>query len=66
MAYPFRPLKAKKLRKLSRDREDSDQFIEVTNHPIKVESPVADTRPINSPPPTLSAKFSTDKIFSQP
>jgi hypothetical protein len=65
MAYPFRPLKAKKLRKLSREREDSDQFIEVTNHPIEFESPVADPCSITSPLPPLSAKINTENIISQ-
>jgi hypothetical protein len=65
MAYPFRPLKERQLRKLSRGREDSYQLIEVSNRPIEFESPVADPRLKTSPLPALSAKTSTDKISNQ-
>jgi hypothetical protein len=65
MAYPFRPLKAKKLRKLAREREESNQFIEVYNRSIKLESPVADPRRKTSPLPALSTNTSTENIISQ-
>jgi hypothetical protein len=50
---------------LSREREDSDQFIEVSNHSIEFESPVADPRRKTSPLPALSAKIGTENIISQ-
>jgi hypothetical protein len=65
MAYPFMPLKGKKLRKLTREREESNQFIEVSNRSIEFESPVADPRCETSPLPALSAKIAVEKIFSQ-
>jgi hypothetical protein len=57
-------LKGKKLRKLNREREESDQFIEVFNRPLEFESPVADPCRKTSPLPALS-KTSTEKIISQ-
>jgi hypothetical protein len=65
MAYPFMPLRGRKLRKLIREREESNQFIEVSNHSIEFESPVADPCRKTSPFPELSAKTSTEKIISQ-
>ena len=66
MAYPFRPLKAKKLRKLNREREESDQFIEVSNRPIEFETPVADPRQNKtSPLPPSGVKINTENIISQ-
>jgi hypothetical protein len=65
MAYPFRPLKERQLRKLTREREESDQFIEVSNRSIELESPVADSRRKTRPLPALSTNTSTEKIISQ-
>ncbi len=65
MAYPFRPLKERQLRKLAREREESDQSGPDSNCSIEFESPVADPHRITSPLPALSAKVSTDKIISQ-
>jgi hypothetical protein len=66
MAYPFRPIRKRKLRKLPRAREDSDQCIEVSNHSIELESPAADPhRNKTSPLPALSAKIAAEKISSQ-
>ena len=65
MAYPFMPLKGRKIRKLTKGREDSDPIVEVSNRSIELESPLADPRSITSPLPALSAKISTEKIISQ-
>jgi hypothetical protein len=65
MAYPFRPLKAKKLRKLNREREESNQFIEVSNHSIEFESPVADPRCKTRPFPTIICQIATEKNVGQ-
>jgi hypothetical protein len=65
MAYPFMPLKGKKLRKLTREREDSNQFVEVSSRSIEFESPVTDPRRNTSPLPALSTKTSTENIISQ-
>ena len=46
MAYPFRPMKARKLRKLTREREDSNRRVTVFNRPIEFETPVAEPRRI--------------------
>jgi hypothetical protein len=64
MAYPFRPLKERQLRKLAREREESNQVGPDSNHPIEFESPVADPRRKTRPLPALS-KTSTEKIISQ-
>jgi hypothetical protein len=66
MAYPFRPLKARQLRKLNREREDSNSLVEVFNRPIEFESPVADPRRITRPLPALSTNTSTENNISQP
>jgi hypothetical protein len=65
MAYPFRPLKGKKLRKLTKNREDSNQLVEVSNQPFELESPVADPRRKTSPLPALSTNTSTENIINQ-
>jgi hypothetical protein len=66
MAYPFRPLRGRKLRKLTREREESNQFIEVSNHSIEFESPVTDPRQDKTRPlPALSTNTSTENIISQ-
>jgi hypothetical protein len=51
---------------LSREREESNQFIEVSNRPIEFDSPVADPRRKTKPLPALSTKTSTENIISQP
>ena len=65
MAYPFRPLKERQLRKLTREREDSDQFIEVSNRHLEFDSPVADPRRKTSPLPPSSVKINTENIINQ-
>jgi hypothetical protein len=65
MAYPFMPMKGRKLRKLSKEREDSNQFIEVSNRSIELESPVADPRRKTRPLTALSTNTSTENIISQ-
>ncbi len=65
MAYPFMPLKERQLRKLTREREESNQFIEVFNRPIEFESPVAEPHRNTSPLPALSAKIAAEKISNQ-
>jgi hypothetical protein len=65
MAYPFRPLKGRKPRKLSREREDSDFGVTDSNRPIEFESPVADPRCKTRPLPALSTNTSTENIISQ-
>jgi hypothetical protein len=65
MAYPFRPLKERQLRKLTREREDSNQAGPDANQPIEFETPVADPRRETSPLPTLSAKITTENILGQ-
>jgi hypothetical protein len=66
MAYPFRPLKERQLRKLNRECEDSDSLLEVSNRSIEFESPVTDPRRNTRPLPALSANTSTENIISQP
>jgi hypothetical protein len=65
MAYPFMPLKTRKLRKLNREREDSDSGDTDSNRFIEFESPVADLRCKSRPLPALSTNTSTEKIISQ-
>jgi hypothetical protein len=65
MAYPFMPLKGRKLRKPNGEREDSDRFIEVAKRPIEFEIPITDPRCKTSPLPALSAKIAAKKISSQ-
>jgi hypothetical protein len=65
MAYPFMPMKGRKLRKLAREHEDSDQAGPDSNRYIEFESPVADSRRKTSPLPALSTKTSTENIISQ-
>jgi hypothetical protein len=67
MAYPFMPMKARNLRKLTREREESNQFIEVSNRPIEFDSAVADPRcnKTSSRPPII-CQIGTEKIISQP
>jgi len=60
MAYPFRPLKPKKLRKLAREHEDSDLAGPDSNRSIEFETPVADPRQNEtSPLPASSANIAT-------
>jgi hypothetical protein len=65
MAYPFRPIRRRKLRKLSREREDSDQSGSDSNRSIEFESPVADSHRETSLFPALSTNTSTENIISQ-
>jgi hypothetical protein len=65
MAYPFMPMKGRKLRKLTREREESDSLVEVSNCSSEFESPAADPRRITSPLPALSTNTSTENIISQ-
>jgi hypothetical protein len=66
MAYPFRPLKERQLRKLNREREDSDFDDSDSNRSIEFESPVADPRRKTRALPALSTNTSTENIISQP
>jgi hypothetical protein len=66
MAHPFMPMKARKLRKLTRRRKDSNSAVTVFNRPVEFETPVADPRPKTRPLPALSAKITAEKISSQP
>jgi hypothetical protein len=67
MAHPFMSMKAKKLRKLTREREDFNSAVTVFNRPIEFKTPVADPhRNKTSPLPAVIAKIVTDKIISQP
>jgi hypothetical protein len=59
------PLKERQLRKLNREREESNQFIEVSNRSSEFETPVADPRRETSPLPALSAKITTENILGQ-
>jgi hypothetical protein len=65
MAYPFRPLKEKQLRKLSREREESNQSGSDSNYSIEFNSPVADPRRKTRPLPALSTNTSTENIIRQ-
>ena len=65
MAHPFMPMKARKLRKLTRRRKDSNQTVTVFNRPVEFKTPDADPhRNKTSPLPAVSAKIVTNKIFS--
>jgi hypothetical protein len=66
MAYPFRPLKERQLRKLNREREDSDFGDTDSNCSIEFDSPVADPRSKTRPLPALSAKSTTENNINQP
>jgi hypothetical protein len=67
MAHPFIPLKARKLRKLTRKREESNQACPDSNRRPEFETPVADSRrnKISSRPPII-CQIATEKIISQP
>jgi hypothetical protein len=54
MAYPFMPMKARKLRKLTREREDSNQSVTVSNRPVEFETPVAEPRRKTRPLPAIT------------
>jgi hypothetical protein len=64
MAYPFMPMKGRKLRKLTRQRENSDFGDSDSNRSIEFETPADSCLKIR-PLPALSAKISTEKIISQ-
>jgi hypothetical protein len=66
MAYPFMPFKGRNLRKLTREREDSNQAGPDSNRSIEFESPVADPRQHeNRPLPPSNVKINTENIISQ-
>jgi hypothetical protein len=65
MAYPFRPLKAKKLQKLTREREESDFGDTDSNRHLEFETPVADPRRKTRPLPSIICQIATEKIPSQ-
>jgi hypothetical protein len=65
MAHPFMPMREWKLRKLTREREESNQAGPDSNRSIEFESPVADPRSKTSPFPALSTNTSTENIISQ-
>jgi hypothetical protein len=65
MAYPFRPLKGRKLRKLNGEHEESNQAGPDSNQPFEFESPVAFPDRKDRPLPALSAKIGAEKISSQ-
>jgi hypothetical protein len=67
MAYPFRPLKGRKIWKLAREREDSDQAGPDSNRCVEFESPVADPHQNKiSLLPAVTTKITTENIFSKP
>jgi hypothetical protein len=65
MAHPFMPMKARKLRKLTRRCKDSNQSVTVFNRPVEFETPVADSHrnEINSRP-AITRQSVTEKNFS--
>ena len=67
MAHPFMPMKAKKLRKLTREREESNQAGPDSNRRPEFETTVADSRrnKISSRPPII-CQIAIEKIISQP
>ena len=66
MAYPFMPMREWKLRKLTREREDSEQAGPDSNRSIEFETPVADPRQNEtSPLPASSANIANENIISQ-
>jgi hypothetical protein len=65
MAHPFMPLKERKLRKLTREREDSNQAGPDSNCPIEFETPVADPRRKTRPHPSITCQIAVEKISSQ-
>jgi len=67
MAHPFMPMKARNLRKLTREREDSNQSVTVFNRPVEFKTPVADSyRNETSTRPPIICQIATEKIISQP
>jgi hypothetical protein len=66
MAYPFMPLKARKLRKLTREREESNQAGSESNRRPEFETTVADSRRKTRPRPPIICQIATEKIISQP
>jgi hypothetical protein len=66
MAHPFMPMKARKLRQLTREREDSNQAGPDSNQPVEFETPVADShRNETSPHPPIICQIAAEKISSQ-
>jgi hypothetical protein len=66
MAYPFRPMKKVRLRKLDRKREDSGLTVTVFNRSIEFETDHADFHQniIRSNQELNRRKINTDKIIS--
>ena len=67
MAHPFMPMKARKLRKLTREREESNQAGPDSNRRPEFETTVADSRrnktsprPSNNLPRSPLKKFSVN------
>jgi hypothetical protein len=58
-------MRGRKLRKLAREREESNQAGPDSNRPIEFESPVADPRCITSPLSAVTTKIAAEKISSQ-
>jgi hypothetical protein len=67
MAHPFMPMKARKLRKLTRRREESNQAGPDSNRRPEFETPAVDSRrnKTSSRPPII-CQIATEKIISQP
>jgi hypothetical protein len=68
MAYPFRPMKKVRLRKLDRKREDPNLTVTVFNRPPEFETDHSDfhQNKIRSSQELNYRKITTDKIISQP
>jgi hypothetical protein len=66
VAYPFRPLRRRKLRKRSKEFEDSAPPHAILNRPFELETPFADPSRKTRPLPAFSVNIATDKIISQP
>lgn len=67
MAYPFMPMRARKLRKPTQKREDYNQGVTVFNRPVEFETLAVESHrnEINSRP-KITRQSVTEKIFSQP
>jgi hypothetical protein len=67
MAYPFMPMKARKLRKLTREREESNQAGPDSNRRPEFETTVADSRRNKTTSrPLIICQIAIEKIISQP
>jgi hypothetical protein len=63
MAHPFMPMKARKLRKLTREREESNLTVTVFNRPVEFETPAVESHrnEINSRP-KITCQSVTEKF----